>query len=86
MFIRERKDLAGLVAPDLAAWSYWDAVPEYEALMESDVRQEGESRFAIAVYLRQSRGASETSRPEVPPTGSFNNPLAKPNTLLVAPQ
>jgi hypothetical protein len=86
MFIRERKDLAGLVAPDLAAWSYWDAVPEYAALMESDVRQEGESRFAIAVYLRQSRGAGETSRPEVPATGSFDSPLAKPNTLLVAPQ
>jgi len=66
LFIRERKDLAGLVAPDLAAWNYWDAVPEYAALMKSDVRQQGPSRFAIAVYLRQSRGAGETSRPEVP--------------------
>ena len=85
MFIRERKDLAGLVAPDLAAWNYWDAAPEYAALMRSDVRQQGESRFAILVYLRQSRGAGETSRPEVPATGSFNAPLAKPNTLLAAP-
>ena len=85
MFIRERKDLAGLVAPDLAAWNYWDAVPEYAALMKSDVRQQGESRFAIAVYLRQSRGAGETSRPEVPATGLFSSPLARPNTLLVAP-
>jgi hypothetical protein len=76
MFIRERKDLAGLVAPDLAAWNYWDAVPEYEALMKSDVRQQGPSRFAMAVYLRQSRGDSETSRPAV----------AKPNSLLVAPR
>jgi hypothetical protein len=83
MFIKERKDLAGLVAPDLAAWNYWDAAPEYAALMKSDVRQQGESRFAIAVYLRQSRG--ETSRPDVPATGSFNSPVAKPNTLVVAP-
>jgi hypothetical protein len=85
MFIRERKDLAGLVAPDLAAWNYWGAVPEYAALMKSDVRQQGPSRFAIAVYLRQSRGAGETSRPEIPATGSFNSPVAKPNTLLAAP-
>jgi hypothetical protein len=85
MFIRERKDLAGLVAPDLAAWNYWGAVPEYAALMRSDVRQQGPSRFAIAVYLRQSRGAGETSRPDVPATGSFNSPVSRPNTLLVAP-
>jgi hypothetical protein len=71
MFIRERQDLAGFVAPDLAAWNYWDAVPEYAALMKSDIRQQGASRFAIAVYLRQSRGES---------------PLAKPDTLPVAPQ
>ena len=78
LFIRERKDLAGLVAPDLAAWSYWDAVPEYAALMKSDVRQQGPSRFAIAVYLQQSRGAGETSRPEAPATGSFSSPVAGP--------
>ena len=85
MFIRERKDLAGLVAPDLAAWNYWEAVPEYTALMKSDIRQQGESRFAIGVYLRQSRGAGETSRADVPVTGSFSGPVAKPNAPLVAP-
>jgi hypothetical protein len=85
MFIRERKDLAGLVAPDLAAWNYWGAVPEYAALMTSDVRQQGPSRFAIAVYLRQSLGAGEASRPEVPVTGSFKSPVAKPSTLLATP-
>jgi len=84
MFIKERNDLAGLVAPDLAAWNYWDAEPEYAALMKSDVRQQGESRFAIAVYLRQSRG--ETSRPEVPVTGLFSSPVARPNTLPIAPR
>ena len=85
MFIKERKDVAGLVAPDLASWNYWGAVPEYAALMKSDVRQQGPSRFAIAVYLRQSRGAGETSRPDVPVTGSFDGAIAKPDTLLVAP-
>jgi hypothetical protein len=55
------------------------------ALMKSDVRQQGESRFAITVYLRQSRGAGATSRPEVPATGLFSGPVAKPSTLLVAP-
>ena len=85
MFIKERKDVAGLVAPDLASWNYWGAVPEYAALMKSDVRQQGPSRFAIAVYLRQSRSAGETSRPDVPVTGSFDGAIAKPDTLLVAP-
>ena len=69
LFMRARKDLAGLVAPDLAAWRYWDAVPEYAALMKSDLRQQGPSRFAIAVYLQQSRGAGEASRPVVPDWG-----------------
>jgi hypothetical protein len=86
LFIRERKDLAGLVAPDLAAWNYWDAVPEYAALMKSDVRQQGPSRFAIAVYLQQSRGAGETSRRKAPATGPFSSPVARPNTLPVAPR
>ena len=76
-FIRERKDLAGLVAPNLAAWNYWDAAPEYAGLMKSDVRQQGPSRFAIAVYLRQSRGVGETSRPEAPGP-SWPLPLRRP--------
>ena len=80
MFMRERQDLAGLVAPDLAAWNYWDAVPEYAALMKSDVRQQGESRFAIGVYLRRSVAGGETARPEVSTAGSFNSELARPNT------
>ncbi len=84
MFIRKRKDLAGLVAPDLAAWNYWDAVPEYAALMKSDVRQQGESRFAIEVYLRQSRGAGDALRPEVPASGLFGRPLARPSTTSSA--
>jgi hypothetical protein len=45
------------VAPDLAAWQYWDAVPEYVALLKSDVPQQFPSRLAILAYLRQSPSA-----------------------------
>jgi len=54
VFIKEHKDIAGYVAQDLAAWQYWDAVPEYVALMKSDLRQQYPSRLAIIEYLRQS--------------------------------
>jgi len=56
-FMRERPEIAGYVAPDLAAWKYWDAVPEYVALMKSDVRQQFPSRLATLAYLRQSPSA-----------------------------
>src|SRR5262245_47994886 len=36
---------------------YWDAVPEYVALMKSDVPQQYPSRVAIVAYLRQSPSA-----------------------------
>ena len=48
MFMNEHPDIAGYVAPDLAAWQYWDAVPDYLALMKSDVRQQYPSRLAIS--------------------------------------
>jgi hypothetical protein len=54
VFMNEHKEIAGYVAMDLAAWQYWDAVPEYVALMKSDVRQQYASRVAILAYLRQS--------------------------------
>ena len=54
MFMKEHPEIAGYVAQDLAAWQYWDAVPEYVALMKSDVRQQYPSRLAMLVYLRQS--------------------------------
>jgi hypothetical protein len=58
MFIKERPEMAGYVAPDLAAWQYWDAVPEYVALMKrTDVRQQFPSRLAILAYLHQSPSA-----------------------------
>ena len=53
-FIKEHRELAGFVAPDLASWRCWDAVPEYVALTKSDIPQHYASRIAIAAYLRQS--------------------------------
>jgi len=57
MFMKARPEIAGYVAQDLAAWQYWDAVPEYVALMKSDVPQQFPSRVATLAYLRQSPSA-----------------------------
>jgi hypothetical protein len=58
-FIDVHKDLAGFVAQDLAAWSYWDAAPVYIALLRSDVVQNAASRYAMVIYLRQSPSAGD---------------------------
>ena len=52
--MREHPELAGFVAQDFAAWQYWDAVPEYVALLKSGVPQQIASRVAATAYLRQS--------------------------------
>jgi hypothetical protein len=54
VFMQAHPDIAGYVALDLAAWQYWDAVPEYMALMKSDVSQQYPSRLAILAYLLKS--------------------------------
>jgi hypothetical protein len=54
MFIDVHKSLAGFVAQDLVAWNYWDAGPEYIALLRSDLEQHPASRYAMVSYLRQS--------------------------------
>ena len=53
-FIDGHKALAGFVAQDLAAWNYWDAGPEYAALLRSDLAQHPASRYAMLNYLKQS--------------------------------
>ncbi|MFO1306053.1 MAG: hypothetical protein U1F54_20195 [Burkholderiales bacterium] len=58
VFMREHPDMAGLVAPDLAAWRYWDAAPEYQALLKGNVRQQYASLAAIVSYLRESELAT----------------------------
>jgi hypothetical protein len=57
-FIKAHPDIAGYVAQDFALWRYWDAVPEYVALMKSNVRQQYPSQLAIIAYLRQSPDAA----------------------------
>ena len=57
LFMKARPEIAGYVAQDLATWQYWDAVPEYVALMKSDVPQQFPSRVAMLAYLRQSPSA-----------------------------
>ena len=58
VYINAHTQNAGAVAPDLAAWQYWDAVPVYQALMKSGVRQQYPSMLAMLAYLRQSPGGS----------------------------
>ncbi len=53
-FIRVQQRFAGFVAQDLAAWNDWDAVPEYVALLRSDLPQHPASRYAMWSYLKQS--------------------------------
>ena len=57
VFMKARPEIAGYVAQDLAAWQYWEAVPEYVALMKSDLAQQYPSRVAALAYLRQSPSA-----------------------------
>jgi hypothetical protein len=54
VFMKAHPEIAGDVAPDLAAWQYWDAVPDYLALMNSGVRQQYPSHVAMQAYLEQS--------------------------------
>lgn len=60
VFIREHKSMAGLVAQDLADWNYWEAVPEYLALLESG-GVSPTSRYAIVNYLQRSQRAEAPS-------------------------
>ena len=53
-FIERAEPFAGFVAQDLAAWNYWDAGPEYVALLRSDLPQHPASRYAMWSYLKQS--------------------------------
>jgi hypothetical protein len=90
MFIKEHKDIAGYVAQDLATWQYWDAVPEYVALMKSNIRQQYPSRIAIIAYLRQSP-AGKAGSIDLPLSESLSSEQAtstvpKASTMPVLPQ
>lgn len=83
VFMKAHPEIAGDVAPDLAAWQYWDAVPDYLALMKSKVRQQHPSRLAMMVYLQQSPNARSSGfSPEAAPVDNnaarWNPPLPQP--------
>jgi hypothetical protein len=63
VYMKAHPENAGNVAPDLAAWHYWDAVPEYQALMKSGVRQQYPSMLAMQAYLQQSLDAQASGAP-----------------------
>jgi hypothetical protein len=80
VFMKAHPEIAGEVASDLAAWQYWDAVPDYLALTKSGVRQQYPSRLAMLAYLRQSPNARALGfAPETAPAASqmeaWNPPL-----------
>jgi hypothetical protein len=81
VFMKAHPDKAGDVAPDLAAWKYWDAVPEYQALMKSGVRQQYPSMLAMQAYLRQSSDARASGAP----AEASRSPGPAPTTSLRAP-
>ena len=81
-FIKEHKDIAGFVAPELAAWQYWDVVPEYAAIMKSDLRQQYPSRLAIVAYLRQSPGGERLDLPlNAAPSASASSRAGTPHVV-----
>lgn len=75
VFMNAHPQRAGDVAPDFAAWQYWDAVPDYQALMKSGVRQQYPSMLAMLAYLRQSAdGRTPGSSVRVAPPSSRTAP------------
>jgi len=84
VFMKTHPETAGDVAPDLAAWQCWDAVPDYLALMRSNVPQQYPSRQAIQAYLLKGLQAREpgSSTQQAPSAGGSATPR---NPLLAQP-
>lgn len=80
VYMKAHPENAGNVAPDLASWQYWDAVPEYQALMKSGVRQQYPSMLAMMNYLRQSPSGGAAGAAAQPPLPAMPSP-----TVLRAP-
>jgi hypothetical protein len=53
LLIRERPQIAYLVAAHLAEWEYWDAVADYAALLTSNASPDSAARGAIEAYLER---------------------------------
>ncbi len=52
-FMEAHKPMAGFVAQDFGDWGYWDAVPEYDALLKSDALKDPASSLAVISYLQR---------------------------------
>ncbi len=90
LFMKAHPDIAGYVAQDFAAWGYWDAVPDYVALLKNGVRQQYPSQIAIVAYLRQSpagkAGDIDLPRSEGVSPVPWTNAYGKPNANPMLPQ
>lgn len=75
LFMRERKPMAAFVAPDLAEWEYWDATPEYVAVLTSNVVPDPASRYAIVNYLQRSPRADAKAALESLPVADRSLPV-----------
>jgi hypothetical protein len=53
LVIEHRPRLAGFVAPTLAHWGYWDAGPDFLAILRSGTLHPA-ARFGIVNYLKAS--------------------------------
>jgi hypothetical protein len=56
-FIRERPQMAGFVATQLADWNYWGAATDYMALLKSNTIKDPGSQFAVVNYLQRAASA-----------------------------
>jgi hypothetical protein len=90
MFMTAHKDIAGYVAQDFAAWRYWDAVPDYVALLKAGVKQQYPSQIAIIAYLRQSpagkAGSIDLPLSEGLPLQQSTGMVPKAGSIPVLPQ
>jgi hypothetical protein len=56
-FIRERKQMAGFVALELARWKAWEATADFVEIIRSHAVKDPAGEFAIVSYLRESPDA-----------------------------
>jgi hypothetical protein len=75
LFIKARKPMAAFVARDLAEWEYWDATPDYVALLASNVVADPASRYEIVSYLQRSPRADAKAALESLPVAERSLPV-----------
>jgi hypothetical protein len=56
-FMQQHPPMAGFVVSKFADWGYWDAAPEYAALIESNPNMDPASKLAIERYLQRAADA-----------------------------